>query len=358
MEFSGGFAGRRNSWISAAFAALLASVAVLVAQESDVPPRFKTTTEAVRVDVLATDRTGRPVQGLSKDDFKIFEDGVEQEIVSFFAVDAPFAVGLVLDTSSSTEGKLGAIKNAAARFVQELHPDDEVMVISFDDEVYLDTEFTRNRDTIDRAIRSTRTGQSTQLYEAVYLALEQMQSAVQRKVLVLFTDGVDTASPTTNLSDTIRLAKEADVLIYTIYFDTEYEMLSGGPRGGNPRTGPIGSPLPIPTPLPGPGSRRGPVIIGGDPAEIRRQYSLARDYLNRLAKAGGGRRLNAKGDVSDLAYVFAAIAQELRTLYSLTYVSNLPYEDDDFRKIKVKPQNKRLRVRHREGYHLPERAGG
>jgi len=94
------------------------------------------------VNVLVTDQNGQPISALEQGIFHLFEDGVEQEILNFFPVDAPFSVALMLDTSYSTVGKLGRIQNAAIGFLHQIHPDDEVMVISFDDQVYLDTDFT------------------------------------------------------------------------------------------------------------------------------------------------------------------------------------------------------------------------
>ena len=167
-------------------------------QDQESTGRFTVDVETIVLNVLVTDRTGKPLPGLQKENFRVFEDGVEQEVKNFFPVDAPFSVGLLLDTSSSTVGKLARIQDSAIEFLDQIHPDDEVMVISFDDEVYLDTDFTRNKEAVERAIKMTRSGQSTQLYEAVYLGMQQLREQPHRKVMVLFTDGVDTTSPTSS----------------------------------------------------------------------------------------------------------------------------------------------------------------
>ena len=200
------------------------------------PYTLQVDVDLVNLAVAVAGPSGNFLTDLKKENFTVYEDKVEQKITNFAAVDAPFAVALVLDTSGSTEGRLARIQDEAIRFVEQIHPDDEVMVISFDDEVHLETDFTSNRRAIERAIKRTRTGQSTQLYEAVYLALEEkLKKKRERKAMVLFTDGVDTSSPTASAKETIETAKEMDALIFPIFFDTSRDMrrLSrGGPIPG------------------------------------------------------------------------------------------------------------------------------
>ncbi len=325
---------------------LLFSTQVLPAQE---PIRAKV--EQVLVNVLVTNRNGRPIPNLKPEQFRVFENGVEQKINSVVAEDAPFSVGLVLDTSYSTIGKLGRIQDSAIEFLDEIHPDDEVLVVSFDDEVYLETEFTRNKDGAARAIKMTRTGQATVLYDAVYLALEQFKGQPFRMIMVLFTDGVDTRSRT-GRGESIKFAREKNVTIYPIYFDTERDALYGNTSG---------QPLPTPGTIPG----QGPVIIPGgnplpfpsptggrrpNPGGVRAQYGQARGYLDQLAQASGGKRLNAEGDLSNLSAVFAQIAAEMRALYTLAYTPPNSNGDGKFRKIVVKVDEQGARVRNRKGY--------
>jgi len=331
--------------IPAGLILLLASQA-LPAQE---PIRAKV--EEVLVNVLVTTRNGRPIPNLKAEQFRVFENGAEQKINSVVAVDAPFSVGLVLDTSYSTVGKLGRIQDSAIEFLNEIHPDDEVMVVSFDDEVYLETEFTRNKDGAARAVKMTRTGQATVLYDGVYLALEQFEDQPFRMVMVLFTDGVDTRSRT-GRGESIKFAREKNVTIYPIYFDTERDALYGNntgqplPTPGTiPGQGPVivpgGNPLPFPSPTGG-GSR--------NPGGVRAQYGQARGYLDQLAEASGGRRLNADGNLSNLSAVFAQIAAEMRALYTLAYTPPNPNGDGKFRKIVVKVDEPKAKVRNRKGY--------
>jgi len=328
-------------------------------QDQESSGRFTVNVETIVVNVLVTDRNGKPLMGLQKENFRIFEDGEEQVVQNFFPVDAPFSVGLLLDTSYSTVGKLARIQDSASEFLDQIHPDDEVMVISFDDDVYLDTDFTQNKQAVERAIKMTRSGRSTQLFEAVYLGMDQLRAQPYRKVMVLFTDGVDTTSPTSSAKETVEVAKEAEVTIYPIFLNTEADTLAGlrNPSSGSP--GPLGTPTgsPFPFPMPQPTPQRYP----GDPGgrypddgrreQVEREYMKARSYLSELAEVTGGARFDAAGNLSDLGEAFAKIAEEMRSLYTIGYVPNNLEKDGKFRKIKVEVDIDKGRVRTRQGYY-------
>lgn len=337
-----------------ALVVLLASLGALGAQKDKSESQQKeedftlqVDVDLVNVNVAVTTPSGNYLADLKKENFKIYEDKVEQRITNFSPVDAPFAVALVLDTSSSTEGKLARIQDEAIRFVKQLHPDDEVMVISFDDEVHLETDFTQNRNAVERAIKRTRTGQATQLYEAVYLALqEKLRKRRERKAMVLFTDGVDTASPTSSAKETVQTAREADALIYSIFFDTRDDMrrLTRGPYPGgqpNPR-------FPVPGRVPV--DPRGPRQRDEDERQIEMEYQRGRSYLHDLAEATGGTLYDAEG-LDSLGDAFAKIAHELRSLYSLGYVSTNKKKDGRFRKLAVKVDLPNTIVKAKKGYY-------
>lgn len=305
--------------------------------------------EAVLVNVLVTDRNGHPVTGLKREDFRIFEDDVEQQVTTFFPVDAPFSVALLLDTSYSTYGKLAPIQDSAIDFVEQIHAQDEVMAISFDDEVYLDTDFTNNKDAAARAIKRTRTGQSTKLYDAVFLGMRELKRAPYRKVMIVFSDGIDTTSTDSSQGETIKVAKEADTTIYSIQFDTRDQMLMprqgpittpGTIPGRNPV--PIGNPYPFPMPVPG----------GGGPSrsQVESEYRRGRSYLKELAEVTGGDLYEANRDLLNLSSIFARIAEEMRSLYGLSYVSSNPKHNGKFRRIRVSVDVPDARVRTRKGY--------
>ncbi len=341
--------------------------------EATVPYTLAVDVDLVNVNVVVTDTKGSYLTQLRKENFRIYEDSVEQQITHFSPVDAPFAVGLVLDTSYSTINRLAQIQDESIGFIDRIHVDDEVLVVSFDDEVHLESEFTRNKQATERAIKQTRTGGSTQLYEAVYLALQQkIRHRRERKAMVLFTDGVDTASPTSTENETIELAREVDTLIYPIFFDTRYDtdpmsrnpgpplgrgggtvgIPTGGGTVGLPTGGgTIGLPLPrrrrsprIPSPrIPSP---RRPTGLGRSEAEYRR----GRRYLERLAQVSGGTLYVSQG-LRNLGDAFQRIAAELRSQYSLAYSPTNKKRDGKFRRIKIVTDLPDVIVRTKRGYY-------
>ena len=317
------------------------------AQEDQV---IRAEVEAVLLNVLVTNRNGRPITGLKRENFRIFEDKVEQQIGAFFPVNAPFSVALLLDTSSSTYGKLAPIQDSAIEFVEQIHPQDEVMVISFDDEVYLETDFTSNKDAAGRAIKMTRTGQSTKLYDAVFLGMDEIRKRSYRKVMVVFSDGIHTTSFDTSSGETIRAAKESDTTIYSILFDTRYDMSTprqapigtpGTIPGRNPV--PLGIPTPLPGSIPGGGRRR-------SRSDVEAEYRRGRSYLKQLASVSGGELYEASRDLLNLRNIFAQIAEEMRSLYAISYVSSNLKRDGKFHKIVVQVDVPGARVRTRKGY--------
>ncbi|MGB9178084.1 MAG: VWA domain-containing protein, partial [Pyrinomonadaceae bacterium] len=130
-------------------------------------------TSLVTVPVNVMDRDGKYIPDLERKDFHIFEEGIEQRIAYFATVDKPFTVILVMDTSNSTHFRLEDIQSAAISFVNQLKEEDRVMVISFDDKINVLTEATNDRDALTRAIRRTRTGGGTRLYDAVDFVIKQ-----------------------------------------------------------------------------------------------------------------------------------------------------------------------------------------
>ena len=317
------------------------------ASKKEEPYTLQVDVDLVNLAVAVAGPSGNFLTDLKKENFTVYEDKVEQKITNFAAVDAPFAVALVLDTSSSTEGKLARIQDEAIRFVEQIHPDDEVMVISFDDEVHLETDFTSNRRAIERAIKRTRTGMSTQLYEAVYLSLEEkLKKKRERKAMVLFTDGVDTSSPTASAKETIEAARETDTLIFPIFFDTSRDMrrLSQGgplPGGTNPRF-PVPGRVPIDT--------RSPRQRDDDEQRMQMEIQRGRSYLSDLAEATGGTLYAADG-LDSLGGAFGKIATELRSLYNLGFVSTNQKKDGKFRRLAVKVNRPDAVVKSKKGYY-------
>jgi Mg-chelatase subunit ChlD len=217
---------------------------------------IKIDTTLVTIPVTVLDRDGKYIPNLTKRNFQLWEDDIQQEISDFTSVEVPFNVVLLLDTSRSTVFRLEDIQRAAVAFVEQLRPEDRVMVVSFDDKVYVDSEFTSDRARLRRAIYQTRTGGGTKLYDAVDLVISERLNRVDgRKAIVLFTDGVDTTSRLANAASTLEQVEESDVLVYPIRYDTE------GQLNRPPIYGPNGPTINIPWPLPRlPRGRRWPVV--------------------------------------------------------------------------------------------------
>jgi VWFA-related protein len=339
---------------------------------------IKLETSLVTIPASVIDSEGKFFSDLKKRDFTIFEDGVKQEIASFASIEVPFHVVLTLDTSASARFKLEDIQSAAYAFVKQLRPEDKVMVVSFDNSVYQWCDFTSDREQLRRAIYETRTGGSTKLYEAVDLGISEFLASITgRKAIVLFTDGVDTASRRSSARSTIKLVQESDVLVYPIQYDTEADNAQGGILSG-----PGGLPFPIPGKPKGPNTRnprtpptsgggndprlpipysqlinnafpqwprQGPIGGQGPAAEGADDYRFAERYLKDLASNSGG-MLYAADNIQNLTDAFAAIAEDLRNQYALSYYPTNGVRDGSYRQIKVKVSKKGAIVRARDGY--------
>jgi len=290
--------------------------------------RINTTLVTVPLSVL--DRQGRFVYGLKREDFHLFEDGVEQSIVHFEPTEMPFTVALVLDTSASTRFDLEEIKEAAIDFAKQLRPQDRVLVVTFNEEVYLLTEATNDFNRISEVIRrKVRTGQSTRLYDAVDLVINARLNKIQgRKAIVLFTDGVDTTSYVASGRSTLQEAEELDALIYPIQYDTK-EYVSK--RNANL--------WPFPT------------AIFGNPiqASTDADYKRADRYLHGLADKTGG-RLYSANDPNQLAQAFTSIAEEIRRQYRLGYYPPAGASVGERHAIKVSVNRPDIAVRARNTY--------
>lgn len=311
---------------------------------------LRVNTSLVTVPVSVMDRSGKYIPDLSRKDFHIFEEGVEQRVAYFSTVDQPFTVALVMDTSRSTDFRLEDIQDAAIAFVNQLKTDDRVMVISFDDQIKVLTKPTSDRDEMIRAIRRTRTGGGTRLYDAVDLVIRQYLKQISgRKAIILFTDGVDTTSQRASYNSTIREAEELDALIYPVAYDDNDNGGWGGrgpqqlPRPGGRGGIILGLPFPR-SPMPGPGGGGG----GGGGANPG-DYARARAYLHELAEKTGGRFYNGSS-LLGISQAFEQIAEELRRQYSLGYYPKNAGQAGQRRRIKVRVTQPDLVVVARDSY--------
>lgn len=184
---------------------------------------LKITTNLVTVPVIATTVEGSYVPDLTQEEFSIAEDGQQQEIAFFATVTAPFNVVLLLDTSASTEGKLGYIRKAASAFVEQLQPADRIKVISFDSEVRELIDFTNNRVDLRNAIYRTTPGTQTKVYDAFELALASLRPLKGRRAIVLFSDGVDWHSDQATFDGSLHGLDEEGIIVYPIRYETRAE---------------------------------------------------------------------------------------------------------------------------------------
>ena len=318
---------------------------------------MKMDTTLVTIPASVTDRDGRFVPFLTKRDFQIFEDGVQQEIEHLESVSSPFHLVLLLDTSASTLFRHEDIQQAAAEFAEQLRRDDKVMVASFDEDIEVWCDFTNSREEIRRAIYRTRRGGNTKLYDAVDVMVKDALDKVQgRKAIIVFSDGVDTTSRYSTYNRSLAMIEESGALGYSIYYNTEADNPSGPVINGR---NPGGQP-PIMTP-PWPGRRRwpwNPFITFQRPGQwpgrvprggSRDDYARGQKYMQELADRSGGRSYTADS-LSNLSYAFKQIAEELRHQYAIGYYPTNPKRDGSFRQIKVRVNETGLIVRARDGY--------
>ena len=286
---------------------------------------LRVSTNLITVPAIVMDRNGRYIANLKKDDFKIFEDGVEQQVSYFASVEKPFTVALLLDVSGSTQYQLAQIRDAANTFVNRLRLNDRLMVITFDGRINVLTE--------PQSVSAIRRGKlhipavtdGTVLYDAVDFALKRMAGIPGRRAIVLMTDGVDQSSRI-SLKETVAGVAEQDVLIYTVQYNTLPQLPERLSRIKDEK------------------ARR----------KVRERllkgYAVSEPYLRTLAEKTGGRFYRAD-DLRDVAPAFQAITTELGVQYSLGYYSNSQATGSD-RQIKVRVRIPNLVVRTRDSYSM------
>jgi Ca-activated chloride channel homolog len=313
-------------------------------EEVDAGDIIRVETTLVTIPVSVMDRDGRYIPNLQKEDFRIWEDNVEQDVAFFASVDKPFSVVLMLDTSPSTQFQLDEIQNAAISFVNQLRVDDKVMVVAFNEDIKLLSEFTTDRSKLQRAIYRAKTDSGTSLYDAVDTVINKHLSQTSgRKAIVLFTDGVDTTSRNADYQSTVMDAQELDALIYPVQYNT---------------AGDMGTVVQIPTaPIEVFGQILGGIFGGrGGGGRGRRprgtsrgDYEVGNRYLEELANSTGGREYRAD-TLQNMSYAFANVAEELRRQYSIGYYPKRVPQEGQRRMIKVRAKQPNLAVRSRDSY--------
>jgi len=326
-----------RSFATFAWAIFIFFCLVLVAQ-AQVDDPVNVDSAVVRVNVGVVDQRGRPITNLSRPQFSIYEDGLQQQISHFELSTAPFSVVMMLDMSGSTKSFRQNIALSAARFLDALAPEDRVAVIEFYEKVNLLNDFTTDRSVAAHSIRVANGAGNTNLFKGLELALEKLaKEGNRRKAIVVLTDGADTK------------AKDADRELLSKL--SESEMASAISPEANPdlvrildradRLGVTIYPLALPT---------------GDPAKLAdptklqvAMWNAARSRLKLVADRTGG-TLNAISRLDEMGRLYAVVAAELRTLYTIEYQPSNLVRDGKWRSIKVEVTDPDLIARSRQGY--------
>jgi len=315
-----------------------------VGQEVSADDIVRVDTTLVTVPVSVKDRNGKLISNLKREDFRLYEDGIEQEIVYFEppeeppgvrseATAKPFTVALLLDVSDSTEFKLEQIQNAAIAFINQLRVGDRILVVAFDQRVQVLAEATNDRNVLREAISRARTGGGTSLYNALEIVIKhRLNRTGGRKAIVLFTDGVDTASRSATYESTIRAAEELDAVIYPIQYHT-YGDFANNPSRETYTLGNLGG--------------TAHVTKNGELAS--EAYKRATLYLRLLAEKTGG-RFHYTDNLKNLSRSFSRITSELRRQYTLGYYPKNRATDGAQRQIKVGVGLPKVTVRTRKSY--------
>ncbi len=285
---------------------------------------FRADTTLVLVPVSVTDPSNRYVLGLDKEDFRLFEDDIEQKVTHFSNEDAPLSIGLLVDTSGSMGAKLDTSRRAVSEFLKTLNATDEAFLVEFSDQAQLAVPLTNDSGAIESSMSSATSGGLTALLDAVHVGLQEMKRAKNpRKALLVISDGGDNNSRYT-ASQIADLVREADVQIYAmgVFEPTLSFGLSGTGSGG----------------------RLGAAELDGP------------RLLAEISEQTGGRALAAT-NLRELPGIAQRIGIELRNQYVLAYSPANHGHDGKYRKIEVKVQQPKalpeLKARWRLGYYAP-----
>ena len=304
MDADGGVDARpRNATESS-----LSSASPCGAKRSRTPvPVFTTDTRLVVVHASVVDKGGKLVTNLQEPAFKVLENGVEQPLKIFRREDLPVSLGIIIDNSGSMRGKSNRVAASALNLVRASNPQDEVFIVNFNDDAYLDQSFTSDIKKLEEALDRMQTKGGTAMRDALSMSMDYVKEKAKKdkKVLVVITDGNDNTS-NISLEDLMRKAQQSDVLIYSIGILSEEE-----PREGK----------------------------------------KARRALHDLAMASGAMDYYPK-DLEEVDRIVPEVAHEIRNQYTLAYSPLNPALDGTFRKITVTVNAPgRPNVRSRNGYY-------
>ncbi len=306
---------------------MLAAALLLFAQASPVPaqnPRpaaapqnqddeapvavFRSGTELVDLPISVVDKAGKLIPDIPQSAFKVYENNIEQPILSFRRDDVPVSIGIIIDNSGSMRDKRPKVAAAALALVTNSNPQDEEFIVDFDDDAYLDQPFTSDIEKLKTTLARINSHGGTSMREAISTSIDYMNQSASRtkKVLLVVTDGNDNNPGGIGLEALVRKAQASEVLIYCIGLLNQEE-----------------------------------------PSEAR----AARRALKELADASGG-QVYFPGDLAEVEQITPEVAHEIRNQYLLAYSPTNPALDGTYRKITVKVMGyEKATVRTRSGYY-------
>ncbi len=271
------------------------------------PATFTADTRLVVLPISVSDKSGKLITNLQRQSFKVYENGIEQPIKIFRREDVPISLGMIVDNSGSMRDKRLKVETASLDLVKASNPQDEVFVVNFNDEAYLDVPFTNDLKKLQEGVARIDSRGGTAMRDAIGMSIDYLKEKGKRdkKVLLVLTDGNDTASSGT-LEKLIDRARNGEVLIYAIGLLNEEE---------------------------------------------KREGRKAKRALDAITKESGGLSFYPK-DVSEVDKIALQVAQDIRNQYTIYYSPTVQALDGSFRQIKVTVAGAgHATVRTRTGYY-------
>ena len=281
--------------------------------------QFRSDTRLVVLHASVTDHKGKLVTNLNERAFKVFENGQPQEVKIFRREDVPVSLGIIIDDSGSMSTKRSRVETAAIEMVRNSNPQDEVFIVNFNDDAFLDVPFTNDMHKLEQGLARIDSRGGTAMRDAISMSLdyERKEARRDKKVLLIITDGNDNAS-NISLEKVVARANQSDVLIYAIGLFTEEE---------------------------------------------KREATKARRALHELTAATGGLAFYPK-EVNEVQSLAVEVAHDIRSQYTIAYTPSIQQLDGSYRQIKITVNAPgKCVVRTRSGYYAtpdsqnPNRAG-
>ncbi len=302
---------------------------------------IRISTNEVLVPVSVRDARGGLVAGLTRKDFRVYEDGREQPLNDLALRRVPVDVVLMIDASSSAVSNLDSFRHAAEEFAARLSPDDRISLIKFDDRVELLQDWTQSRVQLRRALHRIKPGVFTRFNDALLLAArEQLKNTRNRRALIVLTDGIDSGRGASAMNDALRALLEAQASVYVIA-NTEIERAEKERELNNLTIAPAAA-------------RRFNELRIDDLLEGLRVLEASEKNLARLTAATGG-KLYRPQNFDALNAVYTEVADELQSQYALYYTPLNKAHDGTFRRVRVETLNPALHPSTRTGYYAPRR---